>query len=203
MLPEEIEYFRRKKAGRRPGHQSSKPEILKAARLAFATEGYSASSLRSIAAVAGVEPSTIIHFFGSKEGLYEAVIADYVELSEPLFRELRRHAPGRDVVRAYISLWEQHDSHMKLAVVFKSAMGCSETVDLIRRALRDRACEALPGVSPERVELALSLMIGAAIGRHILHFPHLEKADRDALCKELGTVVEGMLYAESAAAAQR
>ena len=49
------------------------PERIWHAALArFAEEGYAASSVRTIAADAGVSPALILHHFGSKEGLRAA-----------------------------------------------------------------------------------------------------------------------------------
>lgn len=49
------------------------PERIRHAALArFAEEGYAASSVRTIAADAGVSPALILHHFGSKEGLRAA-----------------------------------------------------------------------------------------------------------------------------------
>lgn len=48
--------------------------LLRAAQSAFASHGFKAATLRRIAADAGVDPALVIHHFGSKEALWEAVI---------------------------------------------------------------------------------------------------------------------------------
>lgn len=60
--------------GRRPGHPNTRQEIILAAGAVFAAHGYSNSSMRSIAARAGVDPALLHHYFGSKDLLFEAVI---------------------------------------------------------------------------------------------------------------------------------
>ena len=52
----------------------TKAAILDAAENAFADRGFGATSLQEIAAAAGVSRATPSYFFGSKEGLYVAVL---------------------------------------------------------------------------------------------------------------------------------
>ncbi|MGB9373630.1 MAG: helix-turn-helix domain-containing protein, partial [Jiangellales bacterium] len=55
--------------GRRPGTTDTRAQILDAARDLFAAQGYEKASMRAIAARAKVDPSLIVHYFASKEGL--------------------------------------------------------------------------------------------------------------------------------------
>lgn len=59
-------------SGRRPGGSGTRDAILAAAKDAFSAQGYTATSLRAVARAAGVDPSLVTHFFGSKPGLFEA-----------------------------------------------------------------------------------------------------------------------------------
>lgn len=63
-------------AGRRSQAESARTQarILGRAERLFARKGYRAVSLRQIAGAAGVRPFTIQHHFGSKLGLYQAVL---------------------------------------------------------------------------------------------------------------------------------
>ena len=68
------------KSGRKPGRQSAeiadqtKLEIIRAALAVFAQSGFEAASLRDIAADAASTHSLIRHHFGSKEGVWQAVV---------------------------------------------------------------------------------------------------------------------------------
>ena len=67
---------------------ATKGRILSAAGDAFAIEGRTGASIRQIAAAADVSLAMIHHYFGSKDGLYEACIESmYAELA-PLRRSL-------------------------------------------------------------------------------------------------------------------
>jgi TetR/AcrR family transcriptional regulator len=54
----------------------TRSRILVAARSEFAAEGFAAARLQDIAAGAGIRHPTLLYHFGSKEGLYAAVIEE-------------------------------------------------------------------------------------------------------------------------------
>lgn len=60
---------------RRPGTASTRHAVLQAARARFAGDGYAATTIRHIAADAGVDPSQVMQFFGSKDELFAIVMA--------------------------------------------------------------------------------------------------------------------------------
>ncbi len=61
-------------AGTHSRGEDTKLRILRAALEVFATEGYEGASTRELARRAGVNLPAIQYYFGSKEGLYEAVV---------------------------------------------------------------------------------------------------------------------------------
>ena len=54
--------------------QATREKIIKAASRAFALNGYEGASVRTIVAEAQVNQAAINYHFGSKEGLYRAVL---------------------------------------------------------------------------------------------------------------------------------
>ena len=72
----------RRRGGRRPGSSRSRQKILEVARLAFPANGYAETSLRGIAREAGVDPSLVVQLFGSKAGLFAAVVEWPFDASE-------------------------------------------------------------------------------------------------------------------------
>ncbi len=59
-----------RRSGRRPGESGTREAILAAAGRQFAERGYDRTSLRSIAAEAGVDPALVAYFFDSKQQLF-------------------------------------------------------------------------------------------------------------------------------------
>src|SRR5262245_52922751 len=58
---------RRSRADQR---RETEARILAAARARFAESGYERTTIRSVAAAAGVDPGLVMHYFGSKAGLF-------------------------------------------------------------------------------------------------------------------------------------
>ena len=63
------------RTGRRPGNQDTRGQILDAARQAFAGRGFAATSIRAIAADAGVDAALVHHYFDSKQQLFLATVS--------------------------------------------------------------------------------------------------------------------------------
>ena len=78
----------RRPVGRPAGQETTRAAILVAARKAFASTGYEGTSLRAIGAEADVDPSTVIHFFGTKEDLFKAVIDQVRPAIQPVAEAL-------------------------------------------------------------------------------------------------------------------
>ena len=77
--------------------QTTQRKLLRAAADAFAAEGCDAASTRAIADRAGVNIALIAYHFGGKDGLYEAVLKEWVRpLQETVERELAGlHGAGK------------------------------------------------------------------------------------------------------------
>src|SRR5260370_7596405 len=66
----------------------TKAKILVAAQQAFSAHGYSQAGIRDVAAIAGISSPMLLHYFGSKAGLFEAALIDTVHV-ETLFHQKR------------------------------------------------------------------------------------------------------------------
>jgi TetR/AcrR family transcriptional regulator len=83
---------RKKREPRRPGRPradetNQRERLLDAAVACFAADGVAATSLRSIALKAGVTPALVNYYFGSKEQLLDAFIAERVTAAVQLLRD--------------------------------------------------------------------------------------------------------------------
>ena len=108
-----------------PAPQGTSDRILDAALASFGRRGYEATSLDALAATLGVRKQTILHHFGSKSALLEAVIdraAD--ELAEALERALARAGPGFDRIESLVR------------AVFRLAARRPELLGLLREVSR-------------------------------------------------------------------
>lgn len=77
--------------------EETRQRILRAALRVFATEGYDGASTRALAQAAGVNLPAIQYYFGSKEGLYRAVVDHISETVES------RIAPVTEQIRTALA----------------------------------------------------------------------------------------------------
>src|SRR5882757_1219698 len=98
----------RRPVGRRPGPTQTRSAILAAAQVAFAEDGYAGTTIRRVAAAAGVDQALVLHYFASKDGLFAAALR-----ADPPLRELVELTEEGDVrtlgvrlVRRYLEMWE-------------------------------------------------------------------------------------------------
>lgn len=97
------------KLGRPPAGQDQavRRQLISSARGLFAKHGYDAVSIRAVAEAAGVNPAMIHYYFGSKQGLHEAMLADTIQ---PLVERLgalladidQQPAPLRSFLELYM-----------------------------------------------------------------------------------------------------
>src|SRR6187455_1174235 len=73
-----------KRSGRRPGPTTTREAIAEAARRQFAELGYDRATMRGIAGEAGVDAALVVRFYGSKDALFQEVMALPPAVSEAL-----------------------------------------------------------------------------------------------------------------------
>jgi AcrR family transcriptional regulator len=180
------------RTGRRPGPSTSRDAILGAARRRFAEAGYDATTLRAVAADAGVDPAVVVHFFGSKEGLFRAAVGWPFDPSAVVARlvaggpeDLAARAAG-----AFLGVWEDPATQAPLLALLRSAMTHEGSAALLRefavRRLVGQVAGVLEGPEAElRVELAVAQLLGVALLRHALRVEPLASARVDELVELL------------------
>src|SRR4051794_37644977 len=94
--------------GRRPGPDNTREDVLAAARELFAQRGLRATTMRAVAAQAGVNPAMIHHYFGTKEQLFVAALAMPIDPAAEVARLVAagpRDQLGDRVVRFFVETW--------------------------------------------------------------------------------------------------
>ncbi|OGR39693.1 MAG: hypothetical protein A2051_10485 [Desulfovibrionales bacterium GWA2_65_9] len=83
----------------------TKDRLLKAARAVFAERGVKEATVRDICAKAGANVAAVNYYFGGKEKLFMAVLADYMQAAHlrfPIDMDLEPGAPAHDRLKAYV-----------------------------------------------------------------------------------------------------
>jgi len=187
------------RTGRRPGAGGTGEKILAAARAHFARVGYEAGTVRGIAADAAVDPSLVLHYFGSKEGVFRAAVDFPVDPAAFIPRLL---APGVDglgerLVRFFLETWDSPAGRPLLALI-RSVVASEDAAALLRefvsREVLGRIARALEIDQPHlRASLAASTLIGMAMLRYVVKLEPLASARPEVVAAWLGPAVQRYL----------
>jgi len=172
-------------APRRRDAAGSRQALLVAARTLFNERGFDRTTIRDIGELAGLDPTLIARYFGSKSGLYLAILrtdfaAEEAESPRDLFdRErmielldrVQRRGPG-PVVASALRADGDPSVHDEALTAFTERL-----VDPLVRRLESG------GVSESRLraELVAAAFVGVAVGRHADAFPTLSGAPAEQI----------------------
>jgi AcrR family transcriptional regulator len=195
------------RTGRRPGAGGTRDRILAAARFHFGEGGYDTATIRGIAAEAGVDPALVLHYFGSKEGVFRAAIEMTIEPAEFLPRLL---APGLDglgerLVHFFLETWDAPGGSPFLALirsVVANEGAAAQLRDFVTQEVLGRLAEALELDQPQlRASLAASQLVGLAMLRYVVKVEPLASATATDIATFLGPTLQRYLTDHDAAGA--
>jgi AcrR family transcriptional regulator len=173
--------------------EETRNAILAAARRRFADDGYERATIRAIAADAGIDPSMVMRYYGSKDGLFAAAVD--VALRLPALDDLPAGRRGETLVRHFLSLWEGDRGTDVLTVLLRSAVTNEDAADRMRTIFATQVGTVLARSAdgPARAALISSQLLGLALCRYILRIPEIVALDTDALVRSLAPTVERYL----------
>jgi AcrR family transcriptional regulator len=187
----------RRRGGRRPRSSSSREKILEVARLAFPANGYAETSLRGIARDAGVDPSLVVQLFGSKAGLFGAVVEwpfDASQISAQI-REVPAEQVGEFTARVFIAHWDRDEHRSPIISLVHAALADPSAAAMLREFITVNL--TLPMVEragadrPQfRAALLASQLLGFGLSRHALAFDALTLAPTEDLVAALGETLQ-------------
>lgn len=188
--------------GRRPlGSPDARQAVQDAARELFSERGFERTTMRAVAARAGVDPALIYHYFGDKDGLLLAALQPPADAAT-VFAGLAATAAdrtGEELVRRLIGLWEDRpDVRVQMAAILRTGLSHDRAGRLLRDILSSFILAALGDVlADDRRELRAAL-IGSHIGglmlaRYILEVPGAATASPEDLVRAVGPTVQRYL----------
>ena len=176
---------------------ATRAAILAAARERFAADGYDRATIRTIAAAADIDPSMIMRYYGSKEGLFAA--AAEFELGLPDLTGIPRQEVGAWAVGYFLQRWEGDDS---LQVLLRAGVTNEAAAERLRRIFTDQIASAVAAVAPPgadavtRAGLVSSQMLGLALTRYVLRLPPVATMTREELVRWVGPTLQRYLTGE-------
>ncbi|PJI86610.1 TetR family transcriptional regulator [Luteimicrobium subarcticum] len=189
------------RAARQPSARdgANRDRILAAARRRFGSGGLRATTLRSIAADAGVDVALVAYYFGSKDGLFAATLELPHEGPDAVASALSAPAEqqGEQLARAYLSLWEDPATSGQMLVLTRSALGSEAASDrvrtLISTLLGGPTVAALVAGRTVGFALAMSHLAGVAVTRYVARLPVMVALPFDELVARVAPAVQAHL----------
>jgi AcrR family transcriptional regulator len=188
--------------GRRPGAPDTRATILDAARSAFAEKGFAGTTIRGVAAQAGVDASLVHHYFGTKDDLFLAAM-------ELPFDPRRAMAPavsggldgaGERLLRAFLSLWDDPEVSPVLVGIVRSALqpgGERLLTQGIVPVLLLPVGESLGIDRPEvRMPLVISQVAGLILTRYLVGLEPIASMPAEDVVATYAPVIQRFLTAD-------
>jgi AcrR family transcriptional regulator len=174
--------------------EETRNAILAAARRRFADDGYERATIRAIAADAGIDPSMVMRYYGSKDGLFAAAVD--VALRLPTLDDLPAGRRGETLVRHFLSLWEGGRTSDVLTVLLRSAVTNEAAADRMRSVFATQVGAVIGPATedgPARAALVASQLLGVALCRYVVRLPEIVALDPDTLVAALAPTVQRYL----------
>jgi AcrR family transcriptional regulator len=165
----------RRRPGRPAGSSGTREKILASARELFACNGIANTSIRAVAAAAGVDSALVHHYFGTKERLFAAAVhvpIDPMDVIGPL-REVPVEELGYAIPSMLLPLWDS-EAGAALVATLRSILAGTE-MNLFRTFIQDLIAVEVgprvddpPGSGIVRIQYVASQWVGVVMARYIL-----------------------------------
>ena len=168
--------------------------ILAAARERFASDGYERTTIRAIAADAGIDPAMVMRYYGSKERLFAAAAEFELRLPDP--RSIPREEIGVRMVAHFVERWEADDV---LTALLRAGVTNDAAAERLRSVFASQVAPAAavvvadPTQVPVRSGLVASQILGLALTRYVLKLPPVAAMTRDEIISWVGPTVQRYL----------
>jgi AcrR family transcriptional regulator len=185
--------------GRRPGAPDTRAEVLAAARTSFAEKGFRATTIRAVAASAGVDPALVHHYFGTKDDLFLAALEMPVDPREVLAPvvALGPDGAGERLLRTFLSVWDDPEIQVRLLAVVRSVLS-EDGATLLKEGfipvVVGPVLAQLVADRPDvRVPLVASQVVGLIVTRYLIALPPMAEMPADDVVARIGPVIQHYL----------
>lgn len=178
-----------------PRSAGTRRAILDAARSAFAARGFEQTTIRAVAAQAGVDASMVMRYFGSKAGLFTA--AATADLKIPDLRAVPAGERGEVLVRHVVDRWEDTARDDELILLLRTAVNDAAVAGRLQSVLGELITAPIAALgdpdAAERGALVGAQLLGLALCRYILRLEPLASLPAAAVVAAVAPSVQRYL----------
>jgi len=186
--------------GRRAGESGTREAVLNAARQSFAQQGYAGTTIRAIAAIAGVDPALVLHFFGTKDALFATCLAFPEDVADTVPQILAGpvETVGERLTRFYFELWEKPETGEPLRAMFRSIASNEDAAKMAHEFISSHVvARAAQAYEYDQVDLRMTLaggqLAGVMYARHVVGIEPLTTMSMDDLVQHVAPSVQRYL----------
>lgn len=179
----------------RRSSQETKAAILHAAQERFAADGYDRTTIRAVAADAGIDPSMVMRYFGSKQLLF-ARAADF-DLRLPDLSDVPLDQVGQVIAGHLIDRWEADNA---LRILLRTAVTNDEAAQRMRSIFGTQVAPVInkvtsdPAEAAKRAGLVATQALGLALCRYVLRLPPVVAMNREDVIEWLGPTLHRYIH---------
>ncbi|MEV4240737.1 MULTISPECIES: TetR family transcriptional regulator [unclassified Nocardia] len=175
---------------------ATRAAILAAARARFAAEGFRKATIRAIAADAAIDPSMVMRYFGSKDGLFAAAVD--VRLDLPDLAAADPDTLGELLIRRFLAIWEDQADNKVLVILLRSSITDEAVSERFRQIFAE---QVLPAVlrfgaaadAQRRGGLIVTQLLGLALCRYVLELPPVVGLTREQIIADIAPTLQRYL----------
>jgi AcrR family transcriptional regulator len=174
--------------------------VLDTAREMYARQGYVNTTIRGVAAAAGVAPDLVRRYYANREELFAAAMRLPTDPANAVAQLL---APGIDglaerLVRVTFQLLDEPETREQIAAMVRDGAGAAKSLAPLREFMEsviiDRVAAALRVPDARmRVALAISYVVGVVGNRYVLRMEPLASATEDEVVRLVAPAVQTAL----------
>jgi len=175
--------------------QPTRDRILAVARACFSERGFERTTIRVVAAAAGVAPAMVIRYYSSKEDLFAA--AAHIDLRLPNLRGGTTEGLGEKLVSHFLERWEGEGSDGQLQALLRASISHTAANDALTRIFNTQLCTTIAEIGVDEPELRAALiasqMLGLALVRYVLLLPGLANSAPADIVSVMAPTVQSYL----------
>jgi AcrR family transcriptional regulator len=156
--------------------------------------------MRSIAAEARVDAALVVHFFGNKATLLSEAVEWPFDPSMEMPKLLAdgRSKVGRNLAALVLRTWDEEGTRHPVLTLLSAASIEPQAAEMMRRFLSDQLfaplMKELRADHPLlRTDLAISQLVGLAMGRHVLRLEPIASMPADEVVRLVGPTLQRYL----------
>jgi AcrR family transcriptional regulator len=175
--------------------ERTRERILTTARRQFARDGYERTTIRSVAAEAEIDPSMVMRYFGSKDGLFAAV-ADF-DLHLPDLAAVPADERGTHLARHFLKVWRGSETGFNgFAILLRTSATNPAAVERVASIVATQVAPRIAAIADhpqERAAIATAHVFGFAFSRFLLGLPAMLALPDEVVVTHLGQALQSAL----------